>query len=482
MSESSWTRVFHLIADIDNAICCFSWPLSVLWNYWALPHIRQSILTRIRYFVLLLLVTIIGISMLSVRSWILLNDSFCKRVGYKTCELVHGPGPVYRIFFVLFLYFITMSLVMVAVENTQTVRSYFHNHFWTLRTFLLTICMLLSLLWPRTIYSGEVWHFFGLNSAFAYIILQFVLLVDIVHMLNYKVVTWMEVPENSSSARHCFFVLWLPTSFFYVISILGTVQFYKMYSNRTDCSNNLFFITFHVYMCVAATFISIHPEVQRARRKSGLLQSSIVSAYSTFILWLALSNQPDDICNPLRDYIFPTDPIQNEQLWLSLAVTFLIIGIFSVRIFDPPQYGKQEDFQPFVSNDDTDDSRSDYIRFRIDQNRRERVVRQVQRDSPTIPSIIKDDEIEGVEYSYSFFHFTLALASLFIMMVLTNWYRPEEEENLTIKLVAGWGAIWIKLCGGIFCVFTYIWTLIAPVIFPHSFRGLVFYDFFFNIS
>jgi len=70
---------------------------------------------------------------------------------------------------------------------------------------------------------------------------------------------------------------------------------------------------------------------------------------------------------------------------------------------------------------------------------------------------------EDVAYSYSFFHFVLFLASLHVMMVMTNWHSPDENVDFK-KMIKNWAAVWVQMASSYICCLVYIWTLVAPLI------------------
>ena len=92
-------------------------------------------------------------------------------------------------------------------------------------------------------------------------------------------------------------------------------------------------------------------------------------------------------------------------------------------------------------------------------------------------SLIWDDEVEGIEYSYSFFHLTFSLATLYLIMSITNWYRLDEGEHLTVRLVQSWSAVWLRISASIFCSFILIWSMVIPLVFPESYKDLLFFQY-----
>lgn len=54
-----------------------------------------------------------------------------------------------------------------------------------------------------------------------------------------------------------------------------------------------------------------------------------------------------------------------------------------------------------------------------------------------------DNEDESVAYSWSFFHIMFGLATLYVMMTLTNWFTPNSDLS---TLSSNMAAVWVKVC------------------------------------
>jgi len=74
-----------------------------------------------------------------------------------------------------------------------------------------------------------------------------------------------------------------------------------------------------------------------------------------------------------------------------------------------------------------------------------------------------DNEEDSVAYSWSFFHVMFALATLYVMMTLTNWFTPNSS---LASLSANASSVWIKIVSSWICAALYTWTLVAPIFLP----------------
>merc|ERR1712037_479805 len=167
--------------------------------------------------------------------------------------------------------------------------------------------------------------------------------------------------------------------------------------------------------------------------QSGLLQSAMVSLYVLYLTWSAVSNSPQDECKPAG--------------FLPSPNTTLAPGV-STNTVAPGTDGKAH---PHFST--------------------ESIVGLIVWFLCVLYSSIstsgqqgaRDNEEDEVAYSWSLFHVMFALATLYVMMTLTNWYSPSVTTDIT-SFNNNSAAMWVKIISSWLAAAIYLWSMVAPAI------------------
>ncbi|XP_074113049.1 serine incorporator TMS1 isoform X3 [Cotesia typhae] len=414
------------------------------------PSCRNSTSARIMYALMLMLGTITAcITLAPGLQDVLKKVPFCSNSSnyvpdtFKIdCESAVGYLAVYRICFIVSLFFLLMSVMMIGVKSSKDHRAPIQNGFWAIK-FLLVIGGVIGAFFIPEGSFGPVWMYFGMIGGFFFIIIQLILIIDFAH-------SWAEawVSNYEETESKCWYAALLSATFFnYCLAIGGVALLYIYFTLPSDCSLNKFFISFNLILCVIVSAISILPSVQEFQPHSGLLQASVVSLYVVYLTWSGVSNSPYHECNPGLLGIIASNDIrkQNQAAFDKESVIGLIIWFSCVLYSSLRTASKSSKItmsDKVLINDNGADGRNH------------------DAESGAEPKVW-DNEEDSVAYSWSFFHLMFALATLYVMMTLTNWYKP----NSTLEtLNSNPASMWVKIISSWMCLGMYVWSLVAPTI------------------
>ena len=374
---------------------------------------------------------------------------FCASLtSEEMCDNLVGYGAVYRICFSLAAFYAAFALLMLNTTSTKDIRIKLHNGFWFLKLVLLVLILVGAFHIPRHFELSRLWMYVGLTGGFIFIMIQILLVIDFAYSWSFS---WAERMESGNSIFWGF-VLVSSTVLVYSITITMAVFYYLYFTDIQDlskCRGNMFLISFNVLHCLLASIISILPRVQDTSPGSGLLQSSIVSLYTTYLTWCTLSSEPDASCNPMGDVILEYDKVSgvNGQAIFDCVLMFALL-IFACNVRSSTS--KLEKIGFTLSKYPT---REDHALNYLDGNDAEKYIGE---------KYVEEESME-LEYNYSFFHFVMFLASLQLMMVITNWHSPDELADMR-KLVKNWATVWIQMSSSFLCVLFYIWATVTPLL------------------
>ncbi|XP_068708361.1 probable serine incorporator [Montipora foliosa] len=410
-----------------------------------------GIRSRLYFSVFLLLGCILCLVMLApnMRTSLDKIPLLCTRFASKrVCDNIVGYGAVYRVSFAMSSFFLLLSLLTYNVHSKKQFRARIHNGFWYIKLSLLVLIIGVTFYLPNMGFLTKIWMYVGLVGGFMFILIQVILVIDFGHSWS---VSWAEKMDTLDT-KCWYFSLAFSTALVYSLSVTAAVMFYLFFTNPDDisqCKANTFYISFNVGHCALATIISVLPRVQEETTGAGLLQSSVITIYTMYLTWNTLSSQPDSRCNPLGEVLLEYDKISgvNGQAIFGSLLMFALLAFACTVRASTSQLGKLG-----LSLSDN----PEYLRKSSEINAKRQKEDKGGKDA-------EEKESEDIAYSYSFFHFVLFLASLHVMMVMTNWHSPDENVNFK-KMIKNWAAVWVQMASSYICCLVYIWTLVAPLI------------------
>lgn len=374
-----------------------------------------------------------------------------------------GQQAVYRLSLGSCLFFCTMAAIMAGVKYKSDARDkYLHHGNWLVKLGVWLLFAAFPFLLPNEFIEAYSWAArFG--SGF-FLIIQMIILLDFVQGWNDS---WVEAGEEDVSWLYA--LLGATISSYVGVIVLSALMFawFSPTSATDGCSFNVALITVSLVLIVTISLASLHPALAQTRQGGGsIFPAAIISLYCAYLCFSSLQSEPADYaCNGLGSVT--TLAASNGTLAIGMIFTLLSVVYAAFRAGSNSRL--------FVLDDSHDAAENNPERTSLlDQESQltsagldgappvDQGVSRQPAEAPKAPSSSLDD-FKPVSYNYSFFHLIFALASMYISMLMTGWGSQVQDKE---RLDQGWASVWVKIVAQWFTATLYLWTLVAPVLFP----------------
>eukprot|EP00475_Leptophrys_vorax_P006624 TRINITY_DN14114_c0_g1_i1.p1 TRINITY_DN14114_c0_g1~~TRINITY_DN14114_c0_g1_i1.p1 ORF type:complete len:452 (-),score=115.01 TRINITY_DN14114_c0_g1_i1:81-1436(-) len=363
---------------------------------------------------------------------------------------------VYRVSLALTFYF-SGAFVIASIRALSDVAASFKLPFIVkfiplLGFLVLTFCLEIDVLDE---YATACLYFSGL-----FLLLQVLVFLDFAHNWNES---WRD--------RGNFAGLIAFSLFLFAVAITCWVLFY-VYLNSGGCSIVSFFISFTLVLSVGVTLLSI----SEFSENGALLPSAIVVVYCTYLLYSSLMANNDSGCSS----------VDSSSVWVSI-IGFVLSSVAIIYA----SWNLSNSYNAFgISHSKQEKDQVKYDAEAPSAPSPVRVDGAVEVGTQFVPSAPSEDEEKSVSgkstgqlaappaapvlfipnpKAWMFFHFVMVLASMYMGVVIAGWSTYLYDDDST----GGSTGEWIIIITQWLTFLLYIWTLIAPKLFPdRDFSGI----------
>jgi len=353
-----------------------------------------------------------------------------------------GVLGVFRISFALAVFHVFMAILMIGVKHHGDFRAKIQHEFWLFKILIIAAMIFGSFFIPNSFFEGFGWV--ALVASGFFILVQLLLLVDFAH-------SWAEnwigkYEETMDESSKWWWILFGSSGFLYLLTIVLTILMYVFYcKDPAGCELNVTAITLNLVMGFFISCLAVHPKIQDANPRSGILQSGLICAYTSYLVWSAMMSEPAEYgCNPFAN----SDSASEISMAVGALFTIVAVCYSTIRAATSNQLEVNSETVPLTKEDKEEKTEGDESTAVAKEEKEE-----VAADAP-------------VEYNFSTFHLIFALGSLYIAMLMSDWYTVDKQAGDYRTVDTGMAAVWVKMVSAWVSMLLYIWTLLAPVCFP----------------
>lgn len=347
-----------------------------------------------------------------------------------------GNNGVYRVAFSALLFFVLGAVAAVCKPTAN-------REAWPAKYILFIFLVAATLFIPNEpLFSPIMLNIFRVGGVI-FIIFNQLIYLDMAFNINESCVykaDQADLDEGEGAGRKWLIALLVSSAFMYISSFVAIGFMYKFF---TGCQSNMAFITITLVVGVLSTALQLTGE------ESSVFTSGCVFAYSTFLLYTAVSKNPNEECNPQLG--------EEDALGIALGVGVTLIGVIWTGFSRTAHKAVGEDSDSVAADEDNTDSA---------RRTEEGVGGMVANDNNAYDD--EDENADGYVNTFSNswkLNVILSLITCWYAMSLTSWGTIANGGSLANPSM-GRTSMWMVIASQWLMMLLYIWTLIAPRLFP----------------
>jgi len=353
--------------------------------------------------------------------------------GLSTYVYCKGDAAVFRISFILTLFFLTVGLLSLVSDGA-------HRGYWGIKIIVLLGGMIGSFFMPNSVFDNGGYAWVARIGGGVYLMLQILILIDFGYNWNEMWVarayegTLTEYDEATNKN-------WLVAILACAVALyLGTLASYALLYVFYACGTGVGFTTTILILSLVATAVSLFRD-KIVGTEGAVLPAAVVVAYAVYLVWSALQSNPDSSCRP-----------QSSQDAASIVVGALIATVSLCWT----SFSVTSNAEHLVKGEELEKPPATEAQIEPSQPRSGQ---PIYRGDAEAGNASDDDEYLPMTEKAWVFHLLMITASMYMAMLLTDW----GNEGGT-GFGEGMASMWVKFAAALITMLLYFWTLIAPLV------------------